>query len=139
MARRRGLAGQTAIDLEGPFFEKDPVATFRENVKALMDEMAEEGEADVRTQMAYGEMARKPVKVVFPPRVRAFVRGRTKSLSGKDWGVTAVVSVETSGQPRKQAIALKAAAAEIEAKSGIFRRTTRRLRAATRDLAKGLN
>jgi hypothetical protein len=136
---RKPLA--TSIDMSGPFFRSNPVKTWRENVKDFMDEIAEEGQEDVQTQLRAGEGDRLPISAgVAPARVSGHVVGRTQNLSGKRWGTTAVVSVNNRGLTRKQGIALMAAAARLEARLHVFRRTATRLRKAGKsvDLLKGL-
>lgn len=139
MARTRIV---TAISLEGPFFTKDPAKTFRQNVRVLMDEIAELGEADVKAKLRQGEPARRAMRGIQPDRVSAHVIGRTQNLAGKRWAVSAVVSVNNRGFSPKQGITLMAAAASIERRSHVFRRTTARLRRANKlnraELLKGL-
>ena len=131
----------TTIDLSGPFFTKDPRRTFLQNVRDLMDVIAREGEADVKAQLRQGEPARAPLSAgLSPARVSGHVRGRVSSLSGRRWAYTAVVSVNNSGLSKKQGIALMAAAAVVERRTGAFKRTGTRLRKAVKraDLTKGL-
>jgi hypothetical protein len=123
------------VDLSGPFFRSDPAKTFRKNIRDFMDEIAKTGEADVVAQMRAGQGGRAEIRG--GGRVADYVRGRTSSISGKRWAVTAVVSVRPTGD-RKRAIAIMAAASEIEAREHIFRRTTSRLRKAKTNLLKGL-
>lgn len=132
----------TTIDTKGPFFTKDVRKTLRANIKDLMNAIAAEGEADVVAQLRSGEGGRKPMRGIAPARVSGHVHGRTASLSGKPWQVTAVVSVNNSGFSRKQGITLMAAASKVEGQTHAFRRTTGRLRrsqkANTSELLKGL-
>lgn len=125
------------MDMTGPFFDHDPAKTFRRNVRDFMDEVAAIGEAEVKAQLRSGEGSRRPIRGVTPARVSGHVVGRTSSLSGKRWAVTAVVSPRPTGS-RKQAIAVMAAAAEIEKREHVFRRATARLRKAKTNLLKGL-
>lgn len=128
------------VKLEGPFFKKDPRRTFRQNVRDFMDEVAALGEAEVKAGMRAGEGSRAPVSGgVQPARVSGHVVGRTRSLSGRRWAVSAVVSVSGHGLPRKQAIALKAAAANIERRQRPFARASSRINRIKKDLAEGLN
>lgn len=133
----------TALDLSGPFFTKDPVKTFRQNIRVLMDEYATLGEADVKAQLRQGEATRRPMRGITPDRVSEHVVGRTKNLRGKRWAVTATVSVNNSGLARAQGITLMAAAATLERRHHTFRRTSSRLRKArklnTAELFKGLD
>lgn len=139
MARGRTPIAQT-IDLSGPFFTHDPRKTFRKNVRELMAHVAEEMEADVKAQLQQGEGSRKPLRDIRPERVSGHVRGRTVSLRGKPWAVTAVVSVNNSGFSRAQGKRLMAAAASLERRGHAFRRTASRIRKAIKsvDLTKGL-
>lgn len=119
----------TTIDLSGPFFQRDPVKTFRANVREMMDAVAAEGEADAKAQLRAGEGSRAPISAgVSPARVSGHVRGRTRALSGRRWAVTAVVSINNRGLSRRQGIALMAAAARVESQTHAFRRTTSRIR-----------
>jgi hypothetical protein len=130
----------TTIDMSGPFFRKDPVKTFRQNVRELMDQIAVAGESDVKAQMATGQGSRAVMNMVDPNRVAAHVVGRTKSLGGKRWAVTAVVSVNNSGLSRAQGIQLMAAASQVERQTGAFKRTASRVRKVSKlnDLTEGM-
>lgn len=132
----------TEIDLTGPFFTRDPKKTFRRNVREMMASVAELAEADVKAQLAQGEGSRKPMRGITPSRVSGHVIGRTRSLRGKPWAVTAVVSVNNSGFTKRQGTTLMAAASELEGRLKVFRRTTSRLRRASKvtvaELLKGL-
>lgn len=133
----------TSIDLKGPFFQKDPRKTFRQNARVLMDALAREGQEDVRVQMRQGQAGRAPISAdVRPARVADHVVGRTTSLKGRRWALTAVVSVQNSGLSESKAIALMAAASRVEAKTHAFRRTTGRIKRSrkinTAELMKGL-
>ena len=94
----------TQIEYTGPFFARDPKLTFRQNIRRVMDAIAEWGEGEVRAQMAG----------IGTGRTARSYRGRTRSLAGKRWAVTAVVSPSTQGLGRSEAISLMAAAHEIE-------------------------
>lgn len=102
---------------EGPFFTRDPKKTFRQNIRDFDEALAREGEAAVRQEIAPRSK-----------RVAERVRGRTSSLGGKRWQVSSVVSVDTSGLPRKEAIAIMAIASRIEGEIHVFRRVTSALR-----------
>jgi hypothetical protein len=71
----------THVDLSGPFFQRDPARTMWQNVRKMMAGVAEEGERVVR--------ANYPVLTGFG---QAGVVGRVRSLSGRPWAATAVVS-----------------------------------------------
>jgi hypothetical protein len=118
----------TTIDRSGPFFEHDPAKTVRQNGQVLIARVAEEGAADIIAQLQAGESRRAPISRTSGDRVSAHVIGRTQSLTGKPWQMTAVVSVVNRGLSRAEATALMAAASEIEGRAHVFRRTTSRLR-----------
>lgn len=69
------------IDLSGPFFTRDPRKTVKQNIRRLMEALAEEGERNVKGLMPQrtGETARGVV-------------GRVENLRGKRWAATLVVS-----------------------------------------------
>jgi len=131
-ARRATPRNTTTIELDGPFFVGDPAKTFRQNIRAFMDEVAAQGEADVKAQLAVGAASRAPIRALPAQRVADYVRGRTTSLAGRRWAVTAVVSVNNSGFSPRQGISLMAAASEVERQTGAFRRTSSRLRKVAR-------
>ena len=135
------MARQTlswSLEKSGPFFTKDPQKTFRKNVREFMDEVAALGEAEVKSAMRAGESGRREMRGIQPARVSGHVVGRTSSLKGKRWALTAVVSINNSGLTAEQGRTLMAAGAEIEKREHVFRRTTARLRRARTDLLKGL-
>jgi hypothetical protein len=90
------------ITLEGPFFERDPRKTFRQNVRRYMDRIAEVGEAEIKRRETGNASAAS---------TRDHVWGRTSSLAGKRWAVTARVSVSTQGLDKPQAVRRMAIAA----------------------------
>lgn len=112
------------VDFSGPFFDRDPRKTIRSNIRDMMDRLAAEGERDVKQQIA-GRAGAMPH---YTGWTHDRVRGRTESLSGKQWAVTAVVSTDTSGMSARDAIRTKAAAASIERRFHPFRRTTSAMR-----------
>jgi hypothetical protein len=128
----------TDVDLDGPFFRRDPGKTLRANVRDLMDALAEDMESDVKDAIA----ANAGSMPSYSGWSVAHTVGRTTSISGKRWGTWARVSANTSGMSAKDAIRTKAAAATIErrwhpyrkAKSNVYR--ARAL--LTADLVKGL-
>lgn len=75
------MAVLMAVDLDGPFFQRDPKKTVRQNIGRMMEGLAREGEDMVR--------ARYPV---FTGAGRRGVVGRVHSLGGKRWALTAVIS-----------------------------------------------
>jgi len=123
-----------SVELSGPFFTRDPRQTVRQNIRRMMDALAAEMEGGVRTGMeaASGSMP------AWTGWTRDHVVGRTSSLSGRRWGLTAVVSANTAGMDRTGAIRTKAAAASIERRFHPFRRTTQRANRARAVLAANL-
>lgn len=103
MARKPGI---TTIQFDGAFFAKDVRKTFRQNARALMDRVAEVGETEVKRRIAAA-----PRRSPGPSYSGGYVRGRRKSLSGKPWSLTAVISADTTGLSRRDAIRVQAALA----------------------------
>ena len=132
---------RTSITFDGPFFAKDPRQTFRANVRAWMARVAELGESEGRSAFRAGEGRRRPISGG-RGRVSDYVVGRVNSRSGKRWEVTAIVSVNTSRLSAEDAIAVMAAAAEIERRSHPMRKMRSRVRRARQaiqgDLLRGL-
>ena len=122
----------TRISFSGPFFSKDPRKTVRSNIRDMLDGVADAMEQDVKGQIQGRSM---PHSIGW---TLDHIRGRTESLSGKRWALSAVVSADSSGMDRRMAIRTKAAAASIERRWHPFRRTSRALRLAKADLARGL-
>lgn len=91
------------VHLNGPFFQRDPGKTFREDARRFMDRVAEITEAEVRHRMEGGG----PEADATAP----FVQGRTRSLSGRRWACTARVSVSTAGLSPAMAVRRQAIAA----------------------------
>lgn len=112
------------IEFRGGFFERDPRKTFRQNVMDMMDGVAREGEDTVRKaiQARAGSMPRSKGWTA------AHVKGRTRSLSGRKWQVTAVISANTAGMSRRDAMRTKAAAASVERRFHPFRRAAAAMR-----------
>lgn len=100
----------TQVVLEGNFFKRDPGKTLRMNVRDMLDELAAwmEGEVGGAIASHAGDM---PAYTGWTVRNTV---GRTVSYSGKRWGTWAVVSANTDGMSREDAIRTKAAAATIE-------------------------
>lgn len=128
MARTR-----TTIDLSGPFFAYDPVKRYSENVITMLEAFAREGEEDLRAQASpYSDSG-------------AFVggiEGRVRSLAGKQWRATAVIS-QTHVYPWKGGGVKQYRGGKHEARHGFFRKTKSRLnrsRAVNKaELTKGMN
>lgn len=138
MARAKAPRREFQIMLEGPFFERDPAKTFRQNARRLMDSLASEGEADVRSQIA-GQAGSMPHYTGWTADT---VQGRTSSLTGRRWALSLVISANTAGMDRKDAIRTKAAGASIERRWHPFRKTARAMRRSrallVADLTRGL-
>ena len=126
----------------GPFFERDPRKTFRQNARDLMDAIASEGQ----------NLARAAATGPEGDAVRDRIIGRTHALRGRRWALTAVVSVSTAGLSQGEARRLMAIAAGrhraitaggrnigttegLEGRTHTFRRTSSRLRRMRADAA----
>jgi hypothetical protein len=134
-------AFKTSIKTSGNFFQGDPAEKFQKNVRTLMEAIAEAGEADVVGQLRVGQGSRQALRGVTPNRVAGHVVGRVRSLAGRQWKATAVVSLNTQGQSRAMAIRIMAAGSDLERQTGAFKRTRGRLiraRRANVDMLKGL-
>jgi len=112
-----------SVDLSGPFFQGDPGAKLGDNIRRMMAGLAEEGQRLVMGELRAGESSRQALGMGLG-RVSDHVRGRVKSLTGKQWKASAVISVNNSGLSAAQGIKLMAAASGLEARFKPFRRTT---------------
>ena len=126
------------VDFSGPFFERDPAKTFADNVRDYIGEIVADMAADVRQQVAQGESGRAPIRAIDNARVSQFVRGRVESLSSKPWHYHGVVSPDRTGLSAKQAIALYAAASQVEKRTKAFARTSRATKRQRTNLTKGM-
>ena len=134
-----GLAPKVSVDLSGPLFERDVKATVRENIRTMLQGIAEEGASSVRDDMAFGEGGRQPISDnVSPDRESEWVFGRVRSLAGKPWALTAVISINNHGLSSEQGIALMAGAARVESETHAFRQAASGLRGARAILAADL-
>lgn len=124
------------VVLSGPFFTKDPGKTVQQNIKAFVDGAVAYGEAKVKASIE----AKSSAMPYWTGHTRDHVVGRTQSLRGKEWRYTGVVSANTNGMSRREAIRTKAAAASIEARWHPFRRALYAIAGTIRklDLTKGL-
>lgn len=130
------------VAYSGPFFAGDPAQTFRRNARTLMDSIASSGQSVAR-ELATGAEG---------SAVRDRIVGRTHSLTGKRWQVTAVVSLNLAGLDRRQAARLMAITAGrqrgvtatgrrvgttvgLEARTHAFRRATDRVSTLRADAA----
>lgn len=123
----------TTISLSGPFFERDPAKTLSENIQTMLEAVAEEGERDVKAQAA---------SHIYTGAFQAGVEGRVRSIAGKHWLRTAVVSQThvyrwPNGGPKQYR------GGKLEARYGMFKRTATRLRSSAAvnraELTKGMN
>lgn len=72
------------IELQGPFFTADPVKTYRQNIRSLMDDLARAAEDEVKARLRPGPAA---------DAARGYIRGRTHSYKdGHRWATYMVVS-----------------------------------------------
>lgn len=117
---------RTYVDFEGPFFRKDPAKTIRANTRALLIDVAEEGE--------------RAVQALSKARTGAFrrgVRGRAESQRGRPWSYTAVISAThvypwPGGGPKRYR------GGKLEQRDHMFRTVARRLRSSARVLRANL-
>lgn len=128
------------VELKGPFFTKDPGKTVRQNIKDFLDKLAEYGEGRVQKAIE-SKRGKMPYS---KGHTRDRVIGRTRAelaRGGKRWAATAVVSANTDGMEKKEAIRTLAAASSIEGRFRPFKSTTYAMaqKARTVDLTKGLN
>ena len=128
------------IEFSGKFFAvQDPGQTIKDNIRDWLEDIAQELQEDVRSGLEQGEHGRDPVHAISEgARVSETVRGRVESLGGRKWQYHAVVSPDRTGLGAEQAIALYAAASEIEGDTHVVRNVTRQERRALRDLTAGL-
>jgi hypothetical protein len=130
---------QSKVELRGPFFERDVRKTVRQNIADFEEAIAEYGQTKARSNLA----AKQGSIPAWTGWTLDRIIGRTRAemrRGGKHWQVTAVVSANTDGMSRRDAIRTKAAASGLEARFGIFRRTTFAIRAKMRtvNLTKGI-
>ncbi len=134
MAKRNALS----VSLEGPFFKRDPRKTVRGNIRTMMGALADETESYVRDQI----QSHRGAMPHYTGHTARQVRGRNESLSGRDWDVSMVVSVDSSGMSAREATRTMAAASTIEERWHPFRRAAgaiRRSRAVlSANITKGL-
>lgn len=116
----------TRITLSGDFFRGDPKKKFDDNVLDMLTKLAAWAEQEVKSAIA-SRAGRMPF---YTGHSRESVRGRVESISGKDWHRHLVVSANTAGMGREEAIATKAAAASIERRWHMFRRVSSAVRRA---------
>jgi hypothetical protein len=83
MARR--LKSGLAVEYSGPLFTKDPRKQFRANARDFVSAIAEDGEGLVKAELTLGHGR-------LTGRYADAVEGRARSLAGKKWALTAVVT-----------------------------------------------
>ena len=108
----------STIDLSGPFFQYDPRKRLSENIQTMLEAVAEEGEQDVRAQVAAAGYA--------GGNFYEGVTGRVRSIGGKHWLRTAVVS-QTHVYPWPNGGQKQYRGGKLEARRGVFRKTKSRL------------
>lgn len=81
---RQGKYG-AKVTYSGPIFEKDVKKTFRQNARVMLLQVAEDGEQLVRSELSAHRGAEAP-------HISDHIEGRVKSLSGKPWQLTSVVT-----------------------------------------------
>jgi hypothetical protein len=79
---------KTEVELDGPFFTVDPGKRFRQNARDMLQAVADEGQRAVQARAPYYTGTKGDPTA----HIRDDIVGRTKSLSGKPWALTAVVS-----------------------------------------------
>jgi hypothetical protein len=123
---------RVTVDLSGPFFSRDPSLTVKGNIRRMMAGLAEEGEQALRDD----------IRGLPLPRATGWTRdhavGRVRSNTGKSWMATAVISANTAGMGRNDAIRTKAAAASVERRFHPFRRTASAIRRSRKILGANL-
>lgn len=105
-----------SIDLSGPLFTRDPKKTVRQNIRRMLEGLAQEGERTVQSQFP-----------VYTGAGRAGVRGRVASLGGKPWHLNAVVS-QTHVYDWPNGGSAQYRGGKLERRIGMFRRTASAMR-----------
>lgn len=127
---------RTEVELKGPFFTKDVRKTFRQNARVMLEAIAVEGEAAVKARAPYYTGRGGDPNA----HIRDHIRGRVKSLRGKPWALTAVVS-SLFHFYNKQGGKHYGYGRKLERKSRFFRRgvaTVRKQRREAERLLRGL-
>ena len=118
-----------SVELKGPFFTKDPGKTFRANAREAMLRIVEAGADDIRSSAP-----------VLTGDWRAGIVARARSLRGRPWALTAVVS-QTHVEPWPNAGPKEYRGGKVERKYRLFRKAARVMRSRRREvnnLLKGL-
>lgn len=126
---------QTKVTLTGPFFTQKPGAVIRQNIVLMLEDVSSAMEQEVHQQIAM----RASSMPGYTGHTASTIHGRVESLAGNPWHRWAVVSANTGGMGRKEAIRTKAAASSIEGRWHPFRKVSSSARRLIRDLAKGLD
>lgn len=105
------------VDLSGPFFRGDPSKKYLENLQRMLEGIAEEGERTIKSVYPVGPTGDGKAGVV----------GRVKSLTGKRWLASAVVS-QTHVYPWPNGGQKQYRGGKTEARHHMFRDTARSLR-----------
>lgn len=92
---------RVTVEFEGPFFIGDNYRKIGENTREFMEQIAKWGEMRVKERLG-------------PGRTSALYRGRVENLGGRPWRRAAVISPDTRGLSRNEAISVMAAAHELE-------------------------
>lgn len=79
------LKSGLSVEYKGPLFSKDVRKTFRANARDLVSAIAEDGEGLVKAELTVGHGR-------LTGRYADAVESRVRSLTGKKWQVTAVVT-----------------------------------------------
>lgn len=73
------------VEYSGPLFEKDVKQTFRQNGRTMLLQIAEDGSDLVKQELASHRGSDAP-------HIADHIEGRVRSLKGKPWQLTSVVS-----------------------------------------------
>lgn len=106
-----------SIDLSGPLFQRDPGKTIKQNIRRMMQGIAEEGERAVKSGWTNST------------RGRSGVTGRAHALAGKPWTLHAVISPQFV-YPWKGGGSKQYRGGRDKVRNRAFNATTYRLRAA---------
>lgn len=126
------------IELSGPFFRKDPAKVLKGNMREMLDDLGQEVARSITAEMRAGEGRRRPVRALGRGgRVsQRIVGGAGNPHTGKSYRYHAVVAPSLRGLSKKQAIALYAAAAQVEKQTRVVRRHVRAARFGSREMRK---
>lgn len=111
-------AAAVKVELHGPLFSADVNRVFGKNLVDMLEATAAEQASEVEKQIT-SHASSMPY---YTGWTAGTIVGRVHAIGGKQWHRNAVVSANTSGMSRKDAIRTKAAAATIEARWHPFRK-----------------